>query len=116
MGEGPSDRLYFNRWIDLWSKGELKEGTHYQCVFYVGRLLAHLSAIQDEAEKDKGVNILKVNSHAILLLDSNKNNDADTLNDTKKRLIAEIDSVGGYSWVTFGREVENYIPSAVVNN
>ncbi|MCF6157642.1 MAG: hypothetical protein E3K32_03505 [wastewater metagenome] len=40
--EGPSDRLYFNRWIELWSDGELKEGSHYQCVFYGGRLLVLL--------------------------------------------------------------------------
>ncbi|HEY9885960.1 MAG TPA: ATP-binding protein, partial [Vampirovibrionales bacterium] len=24
--EGPSDRIYINRWIELWSEGELKEG------------------------------------------------------------------------------------------
>lgn len=29
--EGPSDRVYINRWIDLWSNGELSEGVHYQC-------------------------------------------------------------------------------------
>ena len=38
--EGPSDRLYFKRWVQIWSDGELREGAHYQCVFYGGRLLA----------------------------------------------------------------------------
>jgi putative ATP-dependent endonuclease of the OLD family len=36
--EGPTDRLYFNHWIDVWTDRKLKEGTHYQCVFYGGRL------------------------------------------------------------------------------
>lgn len=31
--EGPSDRIYLNRWIELWSEGKLKEGSHYQIVF-----------------------------------------------------------------------------------
>lgn len=42
--EGPSDRVYLNRWIHLYSNGLLKEGTHYQIIFYGGRLLNHLSA------------------------------------------------------------------------
>lgn len=113
--EGPSDRLYFNRWIELWSNGELKEGTHYQCIFYGGRLLAHLSALQEEEGEEKGVNILKVNNHAVLLLDSDKDEETDTLNATKNRLITEIGSVAGFSWVTSGREVENYIPMNALN-
>ncbi|MEO5958569.1 MAG: AAA family ATPase, partial [Opitutaceae bacterium] len=38
--EGPSDRLYLSRWIELCSKGELKEGRDYACVWYAGALLA----------------------------------------------------------------------------
>ena len=48
--EGPSDRLYINRWIELWENGALKEGIHYQCMFYAGRLLAHISA-EDPAQQ-----------------------------------------------------------------
>ena len=32
--EGPSDRIYLNKWIQLWSNNTLKEGKDYQCVFY----------------------------------------------------------------------------------
>ena len=42
--EGPTDRLFINKWITLFTNGILTEGAHYQCVFYGGRLLAHLSA------------------------------------------------------------------------
>ena len=38
--EGPSDRIYLNRWIDLYSKGRFQEGRDYQCAFYGGALLA----------------------------------------------------------------------------
>jgi len=113
--EGPSDRLYFNRWIDLWSNGELKEGTHYQCVFYGGRLLAHLSALEEEAGEEHGVNILKVNKNAILLLDSDRANATTPLNATKNRIIKEIATIEGYSWVTAGREIENYVPAESLN-
>ncbi len=30
--EGPSDRLYFNHWIGLYSEGKIREGAHYQWV------------------------------------------------------------------------------------
>jgi putative ATP-dependent endonuclease of OLD family len=40
--EGPSDRLYLNRWIELWTDRALREGAHYQILQYGGSLLAHL--------------------------------------------------------------------------
>lgn len=114
--EGPSDRLYFNRWVELWSEGELKEGTHYQCVFYGGRLLSHLVALDAEAEAENGVNILKVNKNAILLLDSDKNSAREELSNAKKRIISEISSVEGYTWDTYGRTIENYIHIEALNS
>lgn len=111
--EGPSDRLYFNRWVELWSDGQLKEGSHYQCVFYGGRLLAHFSAHESD-ERQETVDILNINKNAFLIIDSDKENDIDTLNTTKQRMIQEIEDVGGKSWITAGREVENYIPKEAV--
>ena len=29
--EGPSDRIYINRWIELFSEGKLEEGRDHQC-------------------------------------------------------------------------------------
>jgi putative ATP-dependent endonuclease of OLD family len=104
--EGPSDRHYFNAWMSFFSEGKLKEGTHYQCVFYGGRLLSHLSAAIDVENE---ISILRVNRNAILLMDSDKKARATRINDTKKRMKKEIDEIGGYSWITKGKEVENYI-------
>jgi hypothetical protein len=112
--EGPSDRLYFKRWIDLWSDSELKEGAHYQCVFYGGRLLAHLSGEDPEIEVDDLVRILNVNRNAMILIDSDRHKKWARLNATKSRLVSEVEALGGFAWVSSGREVENYIPSATL--
>ena len=32
--EGPSDMIYMNKWIELWSEGKYREGKNYQCIFY----------------------------------------------------------------------------------
>ncbi|MCF6155801.1 MAG: ATP-binding protein [Candidatus Brocadia sp.] len=111
--EGPSDRIYLNRWIDLWSEGELSEGNHYQCVFYGGRLLSHLSSEEPDLAKD-GISILKVNKNSMILIDSDKQTQQSRLNDTKKRIIEEVETNGGIAWVTKGKEIENYIPADVV--
>jgi AAA ATPase domain len=112
--EGPSDRLYLNRWIEIFTDGQIKEGVHYQCVFYGGRLLAHLSASDPTVEADDVVKILRVNKNAILLIDSDKKGVDTEINSTKKRLIAETEAFGGLVWVTAGREIENYLPLSVL--
>jgi putative ATP-dependent endonuclease of the OLD family len=114
--EGPSDRLYFNRWMELWSKGELREGVHYQCVFYGGRLLAHLTACEANDNVDNLINILRVNRNAVLLIDSDKLNENDILNVTKIRMIEEVNNMGGFSWVTAGKEIENYLPKEAIQS
>lgn len=107
--EGPSDRLYFNRWIDVWTEGNLQEGVHYQCMFYGGRLLAHISA-EDPDQSDDGVSILRLNRHAVIIADSDKSKRNKPVNETKNRITAEIQNIGGLAWITEGREIENYIP------
>lgn len=110
--EGPSDRIYINRWISLWSNGDLKEGTHYQIVFYGGRLLSHLSAEVPE-EVEAGISILNTNRNAIMLIDSDKKNQQTPLNETKQRIKEEFDKIGATCWITKGKEIENYIPASV---
>ncbi len=107
--EGPSDRLYFNKWIEVWTDGLLKEGTHYQCVFYGGRLLAHLSA-DDPTLESEAIKIFRVNRNAIVLIDSDRKTKGQRINKTKQRIRKEIDGMGGMEWVTHGKEIENYIP------
>lgn len=112
--EGPSDRLYFNRWIEIWSERKIKKGAHYQCVFYGGRLLAHLSANDPEVNTDDVVKILRINRNAILIVDSDRECESQPINATKDRILSEIKVVGGMAWLTAGKEIENYIPNQAV--
>jgi hypothetical protein len=113
--EGPSDRIYINRWIQLWTDGALQEGAHYQCVFYGGRLLAHLSSDDPDAV-ESGIAMLRVNRNAAIVIDSDRRTAEADINSTKKRLISEFDSMSGISWVTDGREIENYITGDVIRS
>jgi hypothetical protein len=112
--EGPSDRLYFNRWMDLVSEGEIREGAHYQCVFYGGKLLAHLSGAVPDADTNEAVKIFEVNRNALVIIDSDKRESGQELDGTKRRIISEVEEIGDMVWVTAGREVENYIPVAAL--
>lgn len=111
--EEPSDRVFINRWISLWAGGTLIEGNHYQCIFYGGRLLSHLSADPDGNAED-GVSILRVNRNAALIMDSDRRIAEDEINSTKQRMIAEIQGIGGIAWVTSGKEIENHVPVEVL--
>jgi hypothetical protein len=114
--EGPSDRLYVNRWIDLFSNGQIKEGNHYQCVWYGGRLLSHLSADSPDLPTDDVLSVLRTNRHAILLIDSDKSRPNAPMNETKRRMRDEVKKIGGISWVTKGREIENYISPRILSS
>jgi predicted ATPase len=112
--EGPSDRLYINHWIDCWSHGSLKEGVHYHCLSYGGRLLSHFSASAEEFADSQKIAMLRINRHAMVVIDSDRRNSRDNLNATKLRIIDEISRAGGLAWVTHGRTIENYIPRQVL--
>lgn len=58
--------------------------------------------------------MLRVNRNSLVMIDSDKRNQQTQLNDTKQRIIYEINANSGLAWVTKGREVENYIPTKVV--
>lgn len=121
--EGPSDRIYLRRWLDLYSDHTLKEGIHYRIMFYGGKLLSHLNGNSPEAESDL-IALLAMNRHAALLIDSDRRLAGATkkgalrkprmhINGTKKRIKEELEAQGGLVWITEGKEVENYIPIGV---
>lgn len=103
--EGPSDRIYINKWIELASKGKLVENIDYQVLFYGGRLLSHLTA----SEGNEFINLLKANRHSIIIMDSDKKHRQTSINDTKKRITEEFEKEQSIAWITKGREIENYL-------
>lgn len=111
--EGPSDRIYVRRWIDLWAAGALKEGIHYQCMFYGGRLLKHLSCESPGTDPAR-IALLTMNRNVMILIDSDLKADGARLPATKLRMIEEVGRIDGLAWVTWGKEIENYIPVSVL--
>ncbi|MCM1264171.1 MAG: ATP-binding protein [Butyrivibrio sp.] len=108
--EGPSDRIYIKRWLEIFCNNQFEEGKHYQFLYYGGRLLSQYSA---EEETDL-ISIITTNRNATMVMDSDKRNQATSLNDTKKRIIEEFDKLGMFCWVTKGKEIENYIPKEAI--
>lgn len=111
--EGPSDRIYLNRWLNLVAP-DLKEGLHYSVMFYGGALLAHLSLERTDVPEEL-IELLRVNQHAIVMIDSDKRSPRDRLRETKRRVRKECEDTESYCWITYGREVENYLSPRTVN-
>lgn len=112
--EGPSDRTYFNSWLSA-KNSKLIEGIHYSVMFYGGRLLSHLGAVDYSDDRDESfISLLSLNRNAIVILDSDKSSPQGRVNATKSRIIAELKENNGFAWVTKGREVENYLCPAHV--
>lgn len=111
--EGPSDRLYLRHWLSAIAR-ELKEGIHYSIMFYGGRLLCHLSA--SDPEVSDFISLRRLNRHMVVVMDSDREKERARLNATKQRIRKEYEEPAnlGFVWVSAGREIENYIPAALL--
>lgn len=115
--EGPSDRVYLNRWIEIISKGEIKEGKDYQCAFYGGALLARTEFTSpEEAEKEKNrVNLLRVNPNVIVVCDGDRTAPKTRIKERVRRIKTEVEKIpNSYLWITQAKEIENYVPGEVI--
>jgi predicted ATP-dependent endonuclease of OLD family len=81
--EGPSDRIYLNHWIHSLDN-KLIEGIHYSIMFYGGRLLSHLSALDPEVTEF--ISLRRLNRYISILIDSDRDKLRGRINDTKQRL------------------------------
>lgn len=103
--EGPSDRNYINKWLEILAP-DLKEGLHYSIMFYGGRLLSNLCFDYDWFNKEV-IPLLKINHNAFVVMDRDGKNASKKLNETKRRINEEIGE--NHCWITKGREIENYL-------
>lgn len=115
--EGPSDRIYLNRWLELLRPDlKLREGIDYTIMFYGGRLLSHLSMDRESAaetpekETDELIRLLRINQHSAILIDSDRKSSGAQINTTKQRIKTECEKSGVFCWITRGREIENSLP------
>jgi putative ATP-dependent endonuclease of OLD family len=109
--EGPSDRIYFDKWVEIWSGGRIRPGIHYQCVTYGGSILKHYGfEYADEGSVEELISALRVNRNAIVIVDSDKRSESDELKAEVIRIMDETKDSKILLWITAGKEVENYIP------
>lgn len=117
--EGPSDRTYLNRWIGLMCEHlgipGYREGRHYQIAFYGGSTISHMEASEAWISETDLINILKMNPNTILVCDSDRDHEDSPLKASVQRIQAQLAKTG-MCWVTAGREIENYIPSACLTD
>ncbi|MBM6551832.1 ATP-dependent nuclease [Marinomonas ostreistagni] len=122
--EGPSDRIYLKKWIDIYSDGELKEGKDYSFLYFGGTNLASFTVLDDIG--DNLINILSTSRKACLIADSDCSSQIErddegfkaylssmldklrTANDNNAGLDSTVEDYVKV-WITEGREIENYI-------
>lgn len=114
--EGPSDCIYINRWIDVYSHGQLKEGRDYQCAFYGGALLARVQFCDETEAIDELVNLLRLNSNIVVVCDSDRPSKGRHVKPRVARIQKEVKDIpSAMCWVTEAREIENYLTANVIN-
>jgi putative ATP-dependent endonuclease of OLD family len=110
--EGPSDRLYINKWIKL-IDSNLIEGYHYSIMFYGGRLLSNLT-LDYESVADELIPLIKLNRNSYVVMDRDGKTISVKLNKTKERIAKELGE--NRIWITKGREIENYLNDRTLNS
>lgn len=113
--EGPSDCIYLNRWIDLFSGQSLKEGRDYQCAYYGGSLLARTQFCPPEEAVENLANLFRLNSNIIVVCDGDRSSPSSQVKGRVRRIVREVKAIPGSEiWVTKAKEIENYLPGAVI--
>lgn len=105
--EGPSDRVYIKRWLEI-VDSSIEENKNYTFLYYGGKILSHFSAEENEGL----INILLTNRNSAIVMDSDIKSEDKA---TKKRIKEEFTNKNMFYWITEGREIENYISKKVIN-
>ena len=108
--EGPSDRIYIKKWLNMLYPEKFVEGRDYQFVYYGGRLLAHYTACDPyDEEVENYINVLAVNTKSFFVMDSDKSSCCDQLAHRKEHIKDKLEMKKISYWITEGREIENYL-------
>ena len=112
--EGPSDRVYLNRWIQLYSNGDIREGRDYQCAFYGGSLLAQIE-FKPSDDETLLTNLFRVNPNIVVVCDGDRESKDANPKYRVQRIYNDVyDIPNAHIWITEAREIENYIPGSVL--
>ena len=114
--EGPSDRIFVNRLIELFSNGSLREGRDYQCAYYAGSILKNIKFKEPETQNQLA-NFLRINSNIAVLCDGDRVAATGKGSKLKGRVLAirkQVSQIeGAFLWISEAKEIENYIPGEV---
>lgn len=109
--EGPTDRIYLKKFIEIYGGSNIIEGKHFSILFYGGRMLSHLTISEDDS-MTQFIRLLKINPNCAVIIDSDRDKKRRRINATKTRIRSEASKCSRLCWVTQGREMENYISAA----
>ena len=91
--EGPSDRVYFSKWISLYDP-TLQEHDHFEFAFSGGTLLSHYKYVDESNtgndESNTCIEALRLNRNAIVLMDSDKKGLEHSLKPRVDRIVKEL--------------------------
>lgn len=114
--EGPSDRIYLKKWLELYASTKDVpapiERVHYSFVSYGGALLKHLTIADDHPDK---VDVRRINRNFFMVIDSDlPTKSEETIAGEKQRILLEAERSKPVSdvWITQHYTMENYLPDA----
>lgn len=76
------------------------------------KMLSHLTA--EDEEVTEFIQLASINRNLAIIIDSDKEDEADSLNETKERVLQAMEDYGALSWVTSGYTIENYVSTDVL--
>ena len=78
--------------------------------------MSHLSLSRDEPglSAEELIKLLRINQNSAIVIDSDRKKSGAEINETKTRIAKECNEAGVLSWITAGREIENYLTAACV--
>jgi putative ATP-dependent endonuclease of OLD family len=115
--EGPSDRIYLNRLLQLYSNGKFREGKDYQCAYYGGSVLARMAFSPEDDIDNEFTNLLRLNNNIAVVCDGDRiasNGAGSRIKERVRRIKQQAEAIpDAYIWITDAKEIENYVPGSV---
>lgn len=112
--EGPTDRIYLKKWIEMQS--DLRENEHFIFAMYGGKNLHHYT-LMDEGNLEDWIQILKSSRYVAIVADSDGTSESQSeKNKAIQKIKNELNTSRElddfcYIWATSNvKEIENYVP------
>lgn len=117
--EGPSDRIYLRRWLQLRSAARQKtivEGSDFSFVFYGGKILSHFAFAEQGAEELIALVRICRFGAVVMDRDTDPSAEGDAIRDTKSRVRDEAlkDPQHRLAVFSIGREIENDVDGDIL--